>query len=132
MANWKHVAFVEDLITVVYTRQFIFTIEGSLTVIANPFRICNKTGATLTILGVYLLVDTAPTGSNIIVDVNKNGTTIFTVQANRPEIVAGDFYGCSIDVDVTGWQDGEYLQIDLDQIGSTIAGSNLSVHVTAR
>jgi hypothetical protein len=37
---------------------------------------------------VAATVGTAPTGASLIVDVNKNGTTIFTTQANRPTIAA--------------------------------------------
>ena len=32
---------------------------------------------------------TPPAGAALVVDVNKNGTTIYTNQANRPSIAAG-------------------------------------------
>jgi len=63
-----------------------FTVAGTLTVATGKFRIYNDTGVTLTIRAVRASVNTAPTGAAIRVDVNKNGTTIFTTQGNRPNI----------------------------------------------
>lgn len=84
-----------------------------------------------TILGVSLAVDVAPTGADIIVDVNKNGTTIFTNQANRPRIVAGAFGTASevTNMDITSVSAGDYITIDIDQVGSTVAGSDFSAFV---
>ncbi len=42
------------------------------------------TGGTFRIQTVAVAVGTAPTGAALIVDVNKNETSIFGVQANRP------------------------------------------------
>jgi hypothetical protein len=84
---------------------------------------------TLTIVKVKLVVKTAPTGAAIIVDVNKNGTTIFTTQGNRPQIAAGATTGDSGTPDVTALAEGDKLTIDVDQIGSTIAGADLTVEV---
>ena len=83
----------------------------------------------ITIVGVRASVNTAPTGASILVDVNKNGTTIFTTQSNRPEIAAAGFTDLSGTPDVTGVSIGDYLQVDIDQIGSTVAGSNLTVTI---
>jgi hypothetical protein len=81
-----------------------------------------------TITGVYCSVGTAPTGGAIIIDVNLNGTTIFTTQANRPSIPSSGFYsGLVTNMNVTAVTAGSYISIDVDQIGATVAGSNLSV-----
>jgi hypothetical protein len=85
----------------------------------------------LTITKVKLVVKTAPTGAAIIVDVNKNGTTIFTTQGNRPQIAIGATTGDSGTPDVTALAEGDKLTIDIDQIGSTIAGADLTVEVVA-
>lgn len=106
----------------------ILTIEGSVQVGSNPLRIYNKFGRTITISSVFASVNTPPTGANLIVDVNKNGTTLFTTQANRPTIVAGTNTDAGTP-DVTSWADGDYLTLDVDQVGSTIAGADLTVHV---
>lgn len=85
--------------------------------------------ATRTVSNVVVGVGTAPTGSTIIVDVNKNGTTIFTTQGNRPTIAISGFSDLTSVPDVTGFVSGDYLTVDVDQKGSTIAGADLVVTV---
>jgi len=86
---------------------------------------------TLTITKVKLVVKTAPSGQAIIVDVNKNGTTIFTTQGNRPQIAAGATTGDSGTPDVTSLAEGDKLTVDIDQVGSGTAGADLTVEVVA-
>lgn len=83
----------------------------------------------LTIVKVKVVVKTAPTGASLIVDVNKAGTTIFTTQANRPEIAIGETQADSGTPDVTALAEGDKVTIDIDQVGSTIAGADLTVEV---
>ena len=83
-----------------------------------------------TIHGVLATAGTAPTGSSLIFDVNKNGTTIFTTQANRPAISAGSNSSSIAVPDVTSVSTNDYITVDIDQIGSTTAGSDLVVVVT--
>ena len=106
---------------------YTFTVSGELTGASNPFRIYNLTGASLTINEVHLAVNTAPTGAAVIVDVHENGVTIFTAQGNRPQIAIAAFTGNSVAVDAATWENDNYLTVDIDQIGSTIAGAGLKV-----
>lgn len=109
---------------------FTLTVTGTLTVAAGTRRLYNDTGVTLTIQSVRASVGTAPTGAAIRVDVNKNGTTIFTTQTNRPTIaISGFTSGKVISQEVTGLADGDYLTCDVDVIGSTIAGADLVVQI---
>ena len=78
----------------------------------------------ITIILVKVYADTAPTGATLIVDVNKNGTTIFTTQANRPTIADGGNADDSGTPDVTAAAAGDRLSYDIDQIGSGDAGGN--------
>lgn len=105
--------------------------NGALTVSTDVYRWYNRTGRTLTIKAVWISVGTAPTGSTILVDVNRNGTTIFTTPGNRPSIAISGFVSTrNTSADGTvALSDGDYLTFDIDQIGSTIAGSNLIVTV---
>jgi hypothetical protein len=75
-------------------------------------------------------VGTAPTGSSLIIDVNKNGTTIYTTQSKRPQIAAGTFTDLGDTPDVAGFVQGDYLTIDIDQVGSTLPGADLVVTLT--
>ena len=104
-----------------------FTVAGTLSVASYPFRWYSP--GNLTIANVRISVGTAPLGAQIIVDVNKNGTTIFTTQANRPTIFAVGNTAVSPTPNVTALTLGDYLTIDVDQVGATTAGANLVVQV---
>lgn len=95
-----------------------------------------KVGALVTKAGVITevraYVDTAPTGATLIVDVNKNGTTIFTTQANRPTVAINGNASTTVAPDVTAVAVGDRLTGDLDQIGSGTAGSDLYLTITIR
>ena len=65
----------------------VFTVPGTLSVGAGRAKFYIP-GA-ITLGNVRASVGTAPTGADIVIDVNKNGTTVFTTQANRPKIYAG-------------------------------------------
>lgn len=80
------------------------------------------------ILGVSLSVATAPTGAAILVDVNRNGTTIFTTQGNRPTIAVSAFATAAevTNMNVTAIAAGDYITFDIDQVGSTITGGELT------
>ena len=83
----------------------------------------------VTIVAVRASLGTAPTGASLIVDVNKNGTTIFTTQANRPTVAASGFVSDEEVPDVTALTTSDYLTVDVDQVGSTVAGAYLTVVV---
>lgn len=86
-----------------------------------------------TIVEVRATVNTAPTTSGITIDVNRNGTTIYTTQGNRPTIAAGsNASSVSTNMDVTSLAAGDYLTVDVDAIGSGIAGADLVVLVRYR
>ena len=86
----------------------------------------------LTIVKVKVVVKTAPTGSSIIIDVNKDGTTIFTTQGNRPEIAIDGKEADSGTPDVTSLSEGDNVTFDIDQVGSGTAGAELTVHVVCK
>ncbi len=77
-----------------------------------------------------LSVGTAPTGASAIFDVNKNGidylhyvgkpTHDYCVQLLRP-------YPAS--QTLQHWLPGDYLTVDVYQIGSTVAGANAVIRI---
>jgi hypothetical protein len=109
----------------------LFSISGTISTGTGAHRIYNDTGVPLTIRAVRAAVGTAPTGASLLVDVNINGTTIFTTQTNRPTITASTFTAAAAAINTTTIAPGDYLTVDVDQVGSTIAGSNLTVAVWA-
>lgn len=80
-----------------------------------------------TINKVYAYATTAPTGSALIFDINLNGSTIWSTQANRIQIATGANYGTQTSFNSTALVEGDVLSIDIDQIGSIIAGSDITV-----
>lgn len=106
-----------------------FSVAGVVAQATGAGRWYNDTGRTLTLVKVRASVGTSPTGSSLIVDVNKNGTTIFTTQGNRPTIAASGTTGTGTP-DVTTLADGDYLTVDIDAVGSTISGADLTVQVS--
>lgn len=109
---------------------FMFSYEGSLSTASGELEIAIP--GDFTIDHVYLRANTAPTGAAIIVDVNKNGATIFTDQGNRPQIAAGENSSTLGTPDVTTLELNDYLTFDIDQIGSSEGGKNLTIHVRCK
>jgi hypothetical protein len=110
-------------------KEMIITFSGNLSISDNPLRIYNKLGSSMTISQVFLSVATAPTGDDVIVDIHKNGITIFTNQAHRPSVVASSNTGFTTTIDIPGWADGAYLTAHIDNVGSANTGADLVVHV---
>lgn len=108
-----------------------FSHAGDLTVKTGTHRLYNDTDQSLSIAMVRASVSVPSTGAGIVVDVHKNGTTIFTNQANRPTIPAAQYTITAVPA-VTEWAPGEFLTVDVDQVGSTVAGTDLTVTLKVR
>lgn len=104
-----------------------FTIAGLLSVGTGQVPVYFHRAVT----GLFVIagLGSAPTGAAAIFDVNKNGTTIFTTQGNRPTVAAGTLTDLSSTPDVTTAAAGDYITVDVDQIGSTLPGSNAVISV---
>ena len=118
--------------TLAYADVFIpvtFAFDGTVAVTTGAFRWYNDSGRALTVSAVRASVGTAPTGATLIVDVNEGGTTMYTTQANRPTIaISGNTTDATLPDD-TSLADNGYLTVDIDQVGSTVAGADLVVTV---
>ena len=105
------------------------SVRGTLTTetgIATPIELSQD----YTGVEVILRVGTAPDGAAIIVDINKNGTTIFNT---RPQINDGATSGGGSAVfSSTSFSDGDVLTFDIDQVGSTSGGDDLTVQLVFR
>lgn len=84
------------------------------------------------IMRVDLSVGTAPAGGPVTVDVNLNGTTIFTTQANRPSVAAAGFSDLNNIPDVVNGTAGDYLTADVDVAGTTTPGTDAVITVWYR
>jgi hypothetical protein len=83
----------------------------------------------MTIVGFWAACGTAPVGAAIIVDVLKNGSTLWpTNRANRPTIRPGSTNGGGLAVpDITALAPGDVLTIAVVQVGSTVPGADLGL-----
>jgi len=105
--------------------EFSWQLQGAAYVATNlGYYLVGPGLANKTISKVKIYSASAPTGDSLIVDVNKNGTTIFTTQGNRPEIAIDGHSDDSGTPDVTSLSEGDKLSFDIDQVGSTVAGGN--------
>jgi hypothetical protein len=81
---------------------------------------------------VYVSVPVAPTGT-FIVDVRKNGTTIFPTSP-KPRVTAGNLVGDNYAPDITSALEKDYLTVHIQQLGGVTTGRVLvyiEVHHTA-
>lgn len=106
----------------------VFSHPGTLDVGAGSGRFVFPFAATIS--EVRMVVGTAPSGASLICDVNKNGTTIFTTQANRPTISSNQTTSPAATPAVTAVAAGDVLSVDIDQVGSTVPGSDLTVVIS--
>jgi hypothetical protein len=72
-----------------------------------------------TITRITLYRRTEGGGGSLIVDVNKNGTTLYTTQGNRPTVTAAggaNQIDVTTDFDVTTFAQDDRFEVDVDQI----------------
>ena len=100
---------------------------GVLSVTDIPYRLhmpypCSAASCSIT-------AGTAPVGADLIVDVKKDGSTIYTTAANRPTIPDGEHRSSWALPDVGILSEGSYLTFHIVQVGSGTAGSDLLIAV---
>lgn len=108
-----------------------YSISGPLEVGEGTLRLYNDTGQPWTIIAVRASVATAPAGSAVVIDVHKNGTSIFADPSGQPTIPAsGTTHKVTSFADPVV-ADGDYLTVDIDAVGSSDPGEDLVVQITA-
>lgn len=103
----------------------------ALTTGANRVRFRMPFAATL--LAVRASVNTAPTGSTLIVDINEDGTSVLgtKLSIDATEFSSTTAASAATITDSSLADDAE-ISIDIDQIGSTVAGAGLKVTLSVR
>lgn len=125
----KDSAGVERLLTHAI-EPYIFAVTGPLAAATGKSRVYLE--------GSYLVetvrasVNTSPAGSAITVDVNKNGTTIYTTQSARPSIAAAANSATGNSPAIANFDAGDYMTVDIDTVGSSDPGADLTVVVRLR
>lgn len=111
------------------SRQIVMNVPGVLQVGLIGSRWYNQTGASLTISGVSSSVGTPSAGAPIIAGLYINGVNAFPGGTGRPSIPAGSYLSSTVVPGVVVVPIGGYLTVEVAQIGSTQAGSDLLVMV---
>jgi hypothetical protein len=81
------------------------------------------------IAGVVITVGESPVGSDIVVDVNLNGASIFSDVSLQPNISPGGNDSGVRFPTITEASEGDYFTVDVDDVGSTFPGADLTVQV---
>lgn len=75
----------------------------------------------------YAYLDVSNTGAALLADINYDGTTIFTTAGNRVTIADGTTVGSAGAITVATFTAGGIFTLDIDQVGSAVAGTDLSI-----
>lgn len=116
-------------------------VHGGLTMAAKSSPVAVAAGAGLPVFAfqdsqidsIHLAVNAAPTGSELVVAVRKNGTEI-TDPANRPSIADGALSGKGDGEDMLDQTvaAGDRFTFDVISVGSTTPGADLVVAIKLR
>jgi hypothetical protein len=109
--------------------EFGFACSDETTALTTGEKVAFYAPFAFTLTGVYACVTTAPTGSALTVDVEKPaGTSLLSAVAS---ISASGFNASgTVSGGTQSISQGDRVSIDIDQIGSTIAGAGLKVFLT--
>ena len=81
--------------------------------------------ATHTITEVHSRVATPPSGASIRLDILKNGTSIHSSNNDKCTIAEGQNTGSTSTFNDNGLTDGDYLELEIEQVGSGTKGTGL-------
>lgn len=115
------------------TQPFTFVIARGVDIATGV----NVTGVKImvtrncTISEAFAYATTGPVGADITFDINVNGATIWSTQANRLKIASGANYGTTTTFNTTALVKGDIISIDVDTIGTTVKGSDILVKLIA-
>lgn len=98
------------------------------TVTAGTMRLYNDTGRNLFLLSIRGAVGTAPTGADLVFSVLQNGVSATAA----PLVISAGTNTCQATTFAhTAWPNGNYLTVNISQVGSVVVGSDFVVTVTA-
>ena len=111
--------------TAAEAREFYrtYAIDGNVTVNTGTARFYPYDSAVLETVNAY--VATAPVGSTLNIRVNKNGSSAATLAISAGATSATSSPNLS-------FSQGDYVTVDITQIGSSTAGADLRINFTFR
>ena len=120
-----------------FKATYTFTYSGVLSPEITGARLYNDTGADRKIQLVRASLGTPPTGGPVIVDVLKNGTSIFgpheflamDIPVGTHTVIQGPNDNYIDPREPSLWLKDEYLTVSILQIGSDFPGEDLTINV---
>ena len=110
------------------TKTLLWFVKGDAEVLGNiSARIDVDFDGNITKAKAY--AKEAPTGSGLIFDINKNDSTIWSTQEDRLNIIATGNIGSTTVFDTTTFVVDDYFTLDIDAIGSSAPGSDITVEL---
>lgn len=102
--------------------------DESTALTAGTNKVTFRMPYSMTLTGVRANVTTAPTGSTLVVDINEAGTSVLSTKLSidATELTSTTAATAAVISDSALANDAQ-ITIDIDQIGSTIAGAGLKV-----
>ncbi len=116
--------------------MYVFPVVGVLTVVDDAGAVYHRIMETSTIIEVQAVVKTAPTDANVIIDIETSAdvsswSPIWSSGA-RLNIVDGDKLANTLVITTPTITKGHVMRINIDLVGSTVAGADLTVNVIAQ
>jgi hypothetical protein len=82
------------------------------------------------LLKAFINAKTPPTGGDLVVDINRNGISIWNkTQSNRLHLNSNEVRGYEVKFDTINFAEGDTFTIDVDQVGSDFAGQDVTVQL---
>lgn len=106
----------------------MYTIPGELVVQIGTVRLPITHNGTL--LNVAIALGAAPNTDDVVMDLNKNGTTMFA--SGKPTITSGSTESLTNLPTTTAIAAGDFLTVDLDEVGTAYPGADLVVVISYR
>jgi len=78
-----------------------------------------------TVVEAHARVATAPAGAAIRLDLLKNGVSLHDSDGDKCTIADGQQVGSTSTFNDNSLSDGDYLELEIEQVGSTTAGTGL-------
>jgi hypothetical protein len=107
-------------------RGMSFSVAGMLAVQSYSMR--HYVEVPLIVRKVRISVGSPPAGSPLVVDVMKNGVTLFTTPSRRPSIAPGAYTATAVP-DTNVLSPADYLTVAVTQVGSVDPGQDLTISV---
>jgi hypothetical protein len=115
--------------TIIYDIQAAVSDETSA-LAAGTGEMTFRLDRAITLASVRASVGTAPTGSAIQVDINKNGSTILSTKITIDAgVKTSKQSGTQPVLNTTVLADNDEITVDIIQVGSTVAGAGLKIYL---